>query len=62
MKALGAIQESVFQHGHLMLGVVPLPDQHCPAVYANLLGSDGNLSACGGIVGDSHQQPQRRQR
>jgi hypothetical protein len=45
-----------------MLGAVPLPDQHGPAAYANLLGSDGNLAARGGIVGDSLQQPQRRQR
>ena len=43
-----------------MLGAVPLPDQDGPAVYANLLGSVGNLAACGGIVGDSLEQPQRR--
>jgi hypothetical protein len=28
MKALGAVQESVFCHGHLMLRPVPLPDQY----------------------------------
>jgi hypothetical protein len=60
VKALCAVQVSIFQYGHLMLGAVPLPDQDGPAVYANLLGSVGNLAACGGIVGDSLEQPQSR--
>ena len=58
MKAFSAVEESVFRYGHLMLGAVPLPDQHGPGAYANLLGRSGSPSAGGGIVGDSLQQPQ----